>query len=281
MLFTNGVDVVQTYIDGCREKGVSPWLTMRMNDSHHPNNPDWWGHSQFWVEHPEYQRIGGFDFSHPEVRAYHLAFVRELLARYDVDGFECDWMRWPRPQRTQDLTVMMREIRKLVDEFARHRGHRILIGARVSSRPDSARAHAMDVVRWAKEGLVDWIVPCNFFLSVDFELPLAEWKRLVKDANPNVRVIPGADSGVVTMDEKTGKRKTRRLMAITEYREWAYRMSHQGADGVYLFNLFNYIEPGYDVRSIEPWHAILKDGLSPTAICDKPRECPKGWVYEP
>ena len=280
LLHTNGVDIIQVYIDGCRAKGVSPWLSMRMNDGHVPENPQWWGHSQFWVDHPEYRREGGFDFSHPEVRAYHLAFVHELLERYDVDGFECDWMRWPFKQRTDDLTEMMREIRKLVSTAARRRGHEILVGARVSSRPDAARAHAMDVVAWAKEGLVDWVVPCNFFSSADFELPLGEWKRLL--AGSNVRVIPGTDTGV-RIGDPVAKKVTidRRLLTLAEYREWADRMQRQGADGIYFFNLFTYHEPAYHATTTEPWDVIVREGLSPQAIQGKAKSFPQGWIYEP
>ena len=282
LLHTNGVDIVQVYINGCRAKGVSPWLSMRMNDGHVPENPQWWGHSQFWVDHPEYRREGGFDFSHPEVRAYHLAFVRELLDRYDVDGFECDWMRFPFMQRTDDLTEMMREIRKIVNAAAKHRGHEILVGVRVSSRPAVARARATDTVGWAKEGLVDWVVPCNFFASADFELPLAEWKRLLAEANPKVRVIPGTDTGV-RIGDPVAKKVTidRRLLTLAEYREWADRMQRQGADGIYFFNLFTYHEPAYHATTTEPWDVIVREGLSPQAIQGKAKSFPQGWIYEP
>ena len=281
MLHTNGVDIVQTYIRGCRAKGVSPWLSMRMNDGHCEGDPEWWGHSRFWVEHPEYRRYGGFNFSHPEVRAHHLAFVRELLDRYDVDGIECDWMRFPIQQRAVDLTETMRGIRQIATAAARRRGHGILVGVRVPTRPDMQLSRGFDPVTWAKEGLFDWLVPCNFHGSVDYDLPLVEWNRILKAVNRNVRVIPGADSGVWTLDEKTGKRSGRRMMTLGEYREWAYRMQSQGAEGVYLFNLFLYREPSYCAPSLEPWHMILKEGLSPAAIRGKERSFPKGWVYEP
>ena len=60
-------------------------------------------HSTFWLAHPEYWRVPGstsgwtdraFDYAIPAVREHHMAFVRELLARYDADGLELDWMRF-------------------------------------------------------------------------------------------------------------------------------------------------------------------------------------------
>ena len=52
MMFTNGVDTIQVEIDAIRAHGVSPWLSMRMNDNHNANEPKAWLHSKFWVEHP-------------------------------------------------------------------------------------------------------------------------------------------------------------------------------------------------------------------------------------
>ena len=139
----------------------------------------------------------------------------------------------------------------------------------------------MDVSAWAREGLVDWVSPCNFFVSVDFDLPVSDWKKLVANSPRPVRIVPGADSGVAADDPATGKPVWRRLMTLAEYREWAHRMQTRGADGLYLFNLFTFLEKSYHAPSLEPWNVIRKEGLSPKSIKGRKRAFPKGWKYEP
>ena len=298
LLHRNGVDVGQVYVDGCRARKVSPWYSMRMNDVHCVDDPSWWGHSKFRLDHPEFWCVPhakgngpwtrkALDYAHPEVRAYGLAFVKEVLERWDVDGLECDWMRFTehlRPGRQREdahyLTEFMREVRKLTDAAAARRGHPVRIAARVASRPDAALAHGTDAVQWAKEGLVDWVIPCNFFSSVDFDLPCADWKRRLAAVNPKVLVLPGADTGVVERDPETGRNGPRRMMTVEEYRGFADRMHRQGADGIYIFNLFTYFEPAYKTTDRKPWNFILNQGLEPAAIQDLPKSIPANWWYE-
>ena len=56
-LFAAGLDPYQVWIGRCREKGLSPWLSMRMNDVHDVDNPDNFMHSSFWRAHPEFWRV--------------------------------------------------------------------------------------------------------------------------------------------------------------------------------------------------------------------------------
>ena len=92
LLHEKGIDPYQIWIKGFREKGISPWVSMRMNDVHYNSDISHWIHSKFWREHPEYWRVQGepqkgyydraFDYEHNEVRDYHMALIKELLERY-------------------------------------------------------------------------------------------------------------------------------------------------------------------------------------------------------
>lgn len=298
MLHTNGVDIVQVYIDGCREKGVSPWISIRMNDVHCVDNPDWEGHSKFRLEHPEFWCVPNMkgngpwthkalDYSHAEVRAYFLAFVKEVLERYDVDGVECDWMRFPehltlgkQREKAHFLTEFMRTVRQATETAAARRGHPVKIAVRVDSRPEAALKHGTDAVAWANERLTDWVIPCNFFSSVDFDLPYAEWKRQITAVNPGVVVLPGLDSGVTPRDPASGRKLPRRMLTVSEYRGFADRMFRQGAEGIYLFNLFTYFEPAYKSNDREPWNFILTKGLTPDSIRNETKSIPAHWWWE-
>lgn len=285
-LHEKGIDPYRVWAKRCREKGISPWLSMRMNDVHFVTDPAYGGHSKFWREHPQFWRVpnakgGGWgcralDFAHPEVRAYALAFIDELLERYDVDGLECDWMRFPdhlTEGRERELSgcldAFMAEVRKRTDAAAARRGHPVRVAARVDSDPEAALARGTDAFAWAKAGSVDWIIPCNFFSSVDFELPFADWKRRMAAANPSVRVLPGLDAGVVIKGVKG-----RRLLTVPEYRGWAHRIYGQGADGIYLFNLFTHGDRSPVMKT------ILAEGLAPENVAAQERSVPTNAVRE-
>ena len=151
----------------------------------------------------------------------------------------------------------MREVRKVAREAEPRRGHRILVGARVASAPKVALALGTDAVEWAREGLVDWIVPCNFWTTVDFDLPIDDWQRQVAAANSSVTVIPGLDIGVQFF-------RKRRNLTSAECRGWSDLQYARGAKGVYLFNYFT-----------PPMTDFLSLGcFDPACVDDLPRAYP-------
>ncbi len=106
---------------------------MRMNDVHNVDDVDNYIHSSFWRKHPDYWRVPGgkgwtdraLDYGIPEVREHAMAYVRELLERYDPDGIELDWMRFGyhfRPGKEAEgkalLTQFMREARSLTRQWS-------------------------------------------------------------------------------------------------------------------------------------------------------------------
>ena len=63
----DGGDMVSLFIDRCRQRGQSPFISLRMNDAHHLEDADLksraaiWA-SRFYVEHPEYRLGAGSGF---------------------------------------------------------------------------------------------------------------------------------------------------------------------------------------------------------------------------
>jgi hypothetical protein len=150
LLHQQGIDPYARWIARCRKIGIRPWLSMRMNDVHYVNNPQHSIHDRFWKEHPEYRRdpkndaYNGqcLDYGISEVRAYQMAYVRELIFRYDLHGFELDWMRNPfyfRPGSEAEgsaiLTDFVAQVRHLLDQRQRELGHQIELSVRVPDRP--------------------------------------------------------------------------------------------------------------------------------------------------
>ena len=280
-LVDSGLDPIQLWLECCREKGVSFWVSMRMNDIHDAGDIDNVYHSSFWREHPEYWRMAASDYNRnrafnyavPEVRAYHLAFIKELIDRYDADGFELDWLRFPNhlpggkeTRLSHLLTDFVRQVRVHADAAAKKRGHPVKIGVRVSSSPEGAAGYGENVVDWARQGLVDLIVPCNYYSTANFDTPIARWMRMIREVNPDVLVIPGTDSGVV-MDNLT----RRRMMNTAEYCGWAESIWAEGAKGLYLFNLYE------NPPDSETWNTVLSTGLNPEYVASARRLVPKSY----
>lgn len=279
-----GIDPYSVWADESRKAGVSPWLSMRMNDTHWVTDPKYGGHDKFWRDHPEYWCTPNYtgknweeyalDYSHAAVRERALSFIEELLERYDVDGIECDWMRFPNHfprsmarQCAPLLTDFMCRVRKIADAAARRRGHPVLVGARVASSYAGALLLGSDPVAWARAGAIDWLVPCNFWGTSDFDLDFADWSVRMRMANTRVRVIPGTDTNVA-VEPKVQHRG----LTLLEYRGWCDTQYAQGATGVYLFNSFSFAPTSKIGR------AIRTGGLSPSSVsAAAERAYPLSW----
>lgn len=277
LLHERGLDPYKIWLERCREKGISGWLSIRMNDIHNADDPTNIQHCDFWREHPEFHRNPSgkswFDhalnFAYPEVREFSLAYIREVLERYDMDGIELDWMRFGRHLTPGNevaeapiLTDFMREVRELVQTFEKTRGHKILISVRVPTLPEAADGLGMRAADWARAGYVDWIVPAPHWATTDFDIPVEHWKELVKDAPQEVKIIPCSEINV-----QSDPRYSRATLDYAGLRGWAEAVNYRGADGIYLFNWF-------DSRSFEASRAyfdLLKVGFAPENTASRVR----------
>jgi catechol 2,3-dioxygenase-like lactoylglutathione lyase family enzyme len=282
-LLTAGLDPYAVWISRCREKHISPWLSMRMNDVHSVDDPSHFLHSTFWREHPEYWRVPhgsaapwvnrALNYTHAAVREHQMSFVRELLERYDADGLELDWMRFGyhlTPGREQGegtiLTEFVRAVRALTKEWSTKRGHPIPLAVRVPAHPDAASGLGMDAVAWARDGLVDLIVPCPFWTSSDFDIPVELWRERLGSLADQVTVAPGLEYNARPWP---GAAAVANDLACA--RGFAASAYSRGADSVYLFNWMD-----SETRPVElsDYQVLLRDGLSPQAVSRTMRRHP-------
>jgi len=268
-----GVDYPARVIQRCRHKGVSPWISLRMNDVHFNDNLDHPFHSALWRK-PELFRQGhpgyfarALDYSHSEVRDHYQALIVETLERYDVEGLELDFMREPylfsmgkEQEGRKILTEWLRGIRKLVDNAAKRRGHTVKLGVRVPSSPDTAIGLGLDAPTWAKEGLVDLVVAAPRWATLEFAMPLQKWRELLGDRVTlagGLEVLyspsPAMPKRVVTREEATGA---------------AVAVLSSGADVVYLFN---YFQNGHPHWPILDYQRTLKSFSSLEELLKLPR----------
>lgn len=185
-----GIDSNDYLLKRAREKGFCTWVTVRMNDQHCTDTPKMPLHCRLWMEHPELRTQShapeaGFSYEHAIVRDTFRDVIRENLELYDVDGIVLDWMRhvphFNDGEGEAHITIMndyMQEIRRMVNDFAAKRGHRIQLAVRIPLTIQSARYHGLDGVEWARRGLVDRLVISPKYLR-SFVMDANAWKAAI------------------------------------------------------------------------------------------------------
>jgi hypothetical protein len=243
-----------------KRRGVEALLTFRMNDDH---GNDFLA-TKFLQDHPEfrlgtepYRGLGAMDFGRDEVRDYTFRLIEEAMTRYDCDGIELDFNRFPAffkddpiETRVTKMNDLVRRVREMLDRLGDQRHKRLTLAVRVPSNygrtpptPQTARDIGCDVAAWAKQGWVDF-VSVSEFLFERGDLPIAQWR----DAVPGVPLYGGIEC------TRGGDRPN---LTADEYRAAATALARQGVDGIYLFNFFTSREGGE--KAYDPPFDVLDD----------------------
>lgn len=263
--FAAGRDPYALLLAEARRHGREALLSFRMNDDHGND----FLRTQFKLDHPDW-RLGGaqyqgrdaMDFGRAEVRDYTARLIEEAVHRYDCDGIELDFNRFPKffkdgttEERVDWMNSLVHRVRRMLDAEGRRRGHRLQLSVRVPSNygrtpptPETARQLGCDVPGWVRNGWVDFVVVSEF-LHERGDLPMELWKQSI----PTVPVYGGIEC------TKGGGRKN---LTADEYRRAADHLLATHADGVYLFNFFTSREEG--AQAYEPPFEVLRDlGMVP------------------
>jgi hypothetical protein len=268
-LFDAGVDPYSVLLTEARRRGLETLLTFRMNDAHGND----FLRTAFWRDHPECRLgNGALDFSHAPVRQYVFHLMEEALQRYDCDGLEMDFQRFPTffkadgpdspEQRVEKINSLVARARQMIDAQARRRQRRLVLAARAPSDygrtpPSYAKSRELgcDPVAWARHGWIDFLTVSEF-LFVRYDLPLRSWKDLL----PNFLVYGGIECAEGP--------KLEQCLTPEKYRRAARHLWNEGADGIYLFNFFTTREWGKD--AFEPPFEVLQDLGDPKKLGPSP-----------
>jgi hypothetical protein len=245
-----------------------------MNDWHHADDDGkvvrimgsrfYSEHQEYWVGDdgtdptlPEFVRkpIARFqDFAIEDVRRLRIETAIEATQRYDIAGFEYDFMRCPGyfkyDQVEANIPVMtqfIRDTRKALDEIGKQKGKQIGLSVRVPNTIRGSINLGLDVPAWIDEYLVDIVVPSTFF-NADLEEDISEWVELA--ASSPVRIIPAIEEGY-SAGHTGGVTRcfysppvmlplTHDMINAIAARHW-----RNGTDGIYVFNWFG-TTPTYD-----------------------------------
>ena len=258
-LHEQGRPAFQVCIDACRDMGIRCTATFRMNDWHGAEPLDLAGsadislwlkeHPQFAIREPVTGRIMRLaDFRHQEVRDYRLEVLKEIIAAFDFDGVELDFMRscwyfspdyirssfgFIRSERFCELapclTDFVRQVRSFLDRLQRKRGKTMTLGVRVPDRPETAHGIGFDVPAWIREGRLQYICPSGY-QGMTLQLPVERWKAMCE----------GTECGVYPMvcPSFVNERIGQGFYAAPFYAAAAQNFYQRGADGVSIFNHF-------------------------------------------
>jgi hypothetical protein len=256
-----GDDPLQPILQFWKRDGRAFFFSMRMNDLHHVgrNGTDSWDefrrtHWRLFLEPPtaaqwetefvpwlegkgqppsavtNYSALA-YDYSRVEVRRYFLDTLREACRRYDLDGVEFDWLRYPVIFRRGEvnaatMTAFVGDARGILDEAAKRRGHPVRLVSRLPDTPEEALAAGLDVEAWLKAGTVDAVIAGNGYNFSSY--PLERWVDLAH--RHSVPVYGSVERQSHLKIPRYGSPETLRAAVATLW--------EKGADGLYFFNLF-------------------------------------------
>lgn len=282
-LLAKKCDYMQRALARCRKRGITPGVSIRMNDMHgFPDWPDSAMFSKFYREHPELQMDGkikyrsyssrGLNYAHPQVRDHYLKLIGELATEYDVELMELDFQRFPAFFDRGDtqgncriMTGFIEEVRKLLTGT----GRKINLVPRLAATPSGAHELGFDVRTWAQAGLVDGI-SVSQFLCTGWELPIDQFRELV---GPDIAIYACSDySARYNTPFWKGQGLLREPLPTNRelIRGFAAGYLAFGADGINLFNFFCARE-GRESVSVDPDFAALSEMSDLDSLRAKPR----------
>ncbi len=256
-----GSDPLLPVLQFWRREGRTFFFSMRMNDYHHgwsneacfwddfrrshrhwflkpPSDQDWQTKFLPWIEgrgpQPKFNAESlAYDYAIPEMRAHFLDLLREACRRYDLDGAELDWLRYPTLFRDGEvnaatLTAFVGEVRAILDAAAKRRGHPLRLVSRVPDSPDKARAVGLDVEAWLKAGWLDAVIAGHGGTFSANELE--QWVALAHRHQVPVY-------GVLERMNFRGKAFAR-YGTPEALRAAVATLWQKGADGLYFFNYY-------------------------------------------
>ena len=307
-LAETGVDWLAEEIAACRQRGVSPWVSVRMNDPH--------GYLEKWVDNPincplfkdpENRLSGtplrpgrledvlwvGLNYERPAVRDYMLRMITELVTDYDAEGLELDYLRTPAicepnaSQQTIDtLTAWTAEVRALTKARAAKTGRPYPLGLRIPANLGALRSIGLDIAAIVDAGLVDFLSFSNY-MQTAWDMPHDRLRQTFGDRVTIYGNIECAVNGIPAYSPEKGLSETRSPYVVTQALHGAAAGKLAlGADGIELYNYYAIDEDNAGER-ICTWKNIRADYTAIAGVSDleqlrgKPKLYTLNTIYAP
>lgn len=231
--------------------------------------------SSYWREHPKF-RIQPYrgtvwaprSYAYAEVRTLNLEVMREMLG-LGIQGIHLEFLRhppfvgfdepliksfkekygksplepnfdlWPewRTAQTEVLTSFVREVRNLLDEEGKKHGRHFGLTVRFDFR--NFREQALDVEHWAKEGLVDALIPGDYSIR-NHPINLAPFQKMTESTPVKIySSLSPEESGTrdpTPEDDERGVPPPGGKIPVKDLKSFVADAFRQGAAGIYMFN---------------------------------------------
>jgi hypothetical protein len=287
-----GVDMIRVAGEYARAAGLRFFPSYRMNDDHFVFDPlEYPLTGEFWLQHHDRLAMGVenspmrsqpaygnlLDYAHPEVRAFRLAVINEVIARYaDIsDGIQLDFNRvqmlFARGQAEANahlVTELVAAVRRSLDAAAARQGRELYLIVRVPPTLQNCHWAGLEVERWIQERLVDVVCPAQL-MTLAHDMPVEDFVRLA--APVGCRIYPSlyprtgyqwefsATPTAATYAGPAGREVTPALVRGAAATYW-----RMGAAG---FELFNFHHEDLALRPFsDRFYRILRDLAAPAAL---------------
>ncbi len=241
---TYGIDPIKVWLNRCRDIGLNPWVSFRMNDCHFPDEKTCFWRPELFYEARERgwmigEKYGYFknclNYAIPEIRSIWLSYIDEQLSRYDMYGVELDFLReiycfdyLNEPDICNIMTDFIRNVREIIRKHEKIKGHSIRLAVRLMRDINQCKAFGFDVLLWDKEKLIDIAVLSARWETSDSDMPISEWKSRLK----NTCVCAGLETLLAPSTSS-------QFSATPEVvRGYVNKYLSEGSDGIYFFNYY-------------------------------------------
>ena len=246
-----GIDVIGYGIDYANTFGVEAWASVRMNDHHYPTDPGI--NASFRYAYASTWGVNGssmfMDYTVPAVQTCYLNYIKELATNYDIYGVELDFLRTAPYMSTVDaeniqiLNDFVKRVREEVSAIgkAKTTPRDIKVAVRVYAQEKTNLDYGMDVAQWVADGSVQVVTVANYYQPTSFDLPIKEWRESIDGKNiikHDYAILGGLDWAI------KGNPYLYMVMTPAHTRGFTSAAYANGADGIYLFNMF-YIDGVY------------------------------------
>jgi len=251
-----GVDPLQVTVEFGKQNNIRIFNSIRMNDIHDHNfktdyakpmflHNHWKQAHQNWLLSTQDKRSktgawSAVNYSIPEVQEKMLAFVKEAVTHYDLDGISLDFFRHPvffrstfDGKKCSDaeraaMTSLLKQIYELVTAESKRRGRKLQLAVRVPDSIEYCYDIGLDLEQWLKNDWIDLLVVSGYFR-------LNNWKYSAQLGQKHSVVV------LASLDESRVKDEQAQLARSTVegYLGRASAVRAAGIDGVVTFNLFD------------------------------------------
>ena len=240
--------------------------------------------NRFYDEHPEWRcvdwdgrPIARMSYAFPGVQQFVISILREVVERgadgvclnfirgvpcvlYEqplVDGFKEKYGQDPRDLAQDDrrwleykatwITDFVRSVRREMDELSQHLGRRVQVSAYVLDNVPYCLSYGLDVGTWARDGLVDFIIPNPTRNKRDE----SGGEGVYVDAGSFARLTRGTNC-------KLYADMFPRLMSPADYRQRALEYYAAGADGLAFWDTST--APSQRLCYLDQWSMVRRLG---------------------